>query len=101
LEIKAFSSQEPSPTSFGPREKWDHLFFVDARDYKNQRFIVYHIPLGSNNPIFTSIKINATETYSEQCLRKIRPRKPFEQIQSLLPNNLCRMIFSGHIDELK
>jgi hypothetical protein len=33
IEIKAFSSN--GPTSFGPTEKWDYIYFVDCIDFVN------------------------------------------------------------------
>ena len=41
IEAKCFSSD--GPISFGPTEKWDRIYFLDARDYMNDKFICYEL----------------------------------------------------------
>lgn len=65
IEVKAFSSK--GPTSFGPTEKWDYIYFVDATKYKKKYFVVYEIKLSNECDIFSNIKLNKTETYKNQC----------------------------------
>jgi len=47
IEVKGFSSD--GPTSFGPSENWDWIYFVDCKDFKNKNFIVYEIKLSNKN----------------------------------------------------
>jgi hypothetical protein len=100
LEVKARSSQNPSPTSFGPNEKWHILFFLDASDYSHKNFKVYEIYLPHNHPKFASLMVNETQTYTDQCEAGRRPRFLFEKIRDHLPVEFCREIYSGHINDI-
>jgi len=97
IEVKCFASTGPS--SFGPKEKWDILCFVDAMDYQKFKFKVYLITL--NNIEFGRIKFSNTETYAQQCARKVRPRNQFANIKEQLNPTEIRLIFNGHISELE
>lgn len=97
IEVKAFSSDGPS--SFGPNEEWDMIYFVDCRDHLDNKFIVYEINLSNNDKIWKNIKINKTQTFSSQCKEKRRPRICFSEIKKQLDKH-CRIIFDGKFDEL-
>ena len=97
IEVKCFSSTGPS--SFGPTEKWDILCFVDAMDYQNLNFKVYLITL--SNIEFGRIRFSNTETYAQQCARKVRPRNQFAKIKTQLNPREIRLIFDGYISQLK
>jgi len=97
IEVKCFASTGPS--SFGPKEKWDILCFVDAMDYQKFKFKVYLITL--SNIEFGRIKFSNTETYAQQCARKVRPRNQFANIKEQLNPTEIRLIFNGHISELE
>ena len=101
LEIKCFSSQGPS--SFGPTEKWDILYFLDATDFINKNFKLYEIRLSNKNDIWGNIKMNKKDTYKQQCENGKRPHISFEKIKEQLYNineNYCKLIWSGNISEL-
>jgi hypothetical protein len=66
IEVKCFSSTGPS--SFGPTEKWDVIYFLDAVDHVNGKFTCYKISM--NNDEFGLIRINKLETYSDQICQK-------------------------------
>lgn len=97
LEVKAFSSKGPS--SFGPKEKWNYLYFVDAIDFKHKKFKVYEIKLSNDNDIFSNIKINNRVTYIEQCETGKRPRICFNNLSQQLKQHI-NIIFDGHLDDL-
>ncbi len=56
LEVKAFSSRGPS--SFGPPETWDRIYFVDAIDVRNKNFKVYEISLSNDSEKWKNIVIS-------------------------------------------
>ena len=98
IKVKSFSSLGPS--SFGPNEKWDILYFVYAINYIKQKFIIYEIKLSNSSEIFSNIKINKNETYKFQCLQKRRPRINF---YNLFPQikKYTTIIFDGYFRDLK
>lgn len=100
IEIKGFMSDGPS--SFGPSEKWDLLYFVDARDTLNFNFKVYEIKLSNKNEIFRNIKINKNETYGEIADNNQRGklRGCFETVFKHQLGDKCKLIFNGHISNL-
>lgn len=98
IEVKGFMSDGPS--SFGPTEMWDMLYFVDAKDTMNCNFKVYEIKLSNKNNIFRNIKLSKKETYGEIADSKRRPRGCFETIFKPQLGEHCKLIFDGHISEL-
>lgn len=97
IEVKGFMSCGPS--SFGPTEKWDILYFVDCTKYKNKYFKVYEIKLSNKNKCWNNIKINKNETYYDQCLQGRRPRISFDLLYKQIDEH-CRIIFEGNINNL-
>ena len=50
IEVKAFSST--GPTTFGPTEKWDRIYFLDAMQFHDSVFKVYECKLNNTSPIW-------------------------------------------------
>jgi hypothetical protein len=98
LEIKGFMSNGPS--SFGPTEMWDWLYFVDACDTLNFNFKVYEIKLSNENDLFRNIKLSKNESYGDIASSKRRPRGGFKKVFQPQLGNKCSLIFQGHISEL-
>ena len=94
IEVKAFTSNGPS--SFGPTETWDELIFVNATNFKKNRFKVYIINLSNDCEKWKNIKINSKETYNDQCIDGKRPRINFSSIQKKLEDEI-ELIFEGII----
>tara|TARA_Y100000389_G_scaffold145563_1_gene144151 strand:- start:6050 stop:6664 length:615 start_codon:yes stop_codon:yes gene_type:complete len=101
LEVKGSSDLlNGGPSSFGPTEKWDCIYFVDAIDRKYKKFKIYEIKLSNNNEIWKNIKVNRKNTYEEQCLQGRRPRIKFKNLIKQIPNTFIKIIFNGYIDNL-
>lgn len=99
FEVKGFISDGPS--SFGPKEMWDVLYFVDAIDILNKNFKVYEIKLSNTSEIFRNIKFNNKETFDQIATIGKRPRAEFHtQIKPQI-DNYCQLIFDGHVSQLK
>lgn len=97
VEIKGFMSNGPS--SFGPCESWDLLCFVDAVSHLDKHFTVYLVSLTNTDVVWSSIKMNKTETYASQCAQKRRPRISFAEIKKQIPQHI-RVIFTGYLRDL-
>tara|TARA_B100001540_G_scaffold302411_1_gene309869 strand:+ start:121 stop:891 length:771 start_codon:yes stop_codon:yes gene_type:complete len=98
IEVKGFMSTGPS--SFGPKEKWDLLYFIDGQDIKNKIFKVYEVKLSNKNEIFRNINISKKETYGNIADSGRRPRGCFYKIFKPQLSCHCKLIFDGHISEL-
>ena len=98
IEVKGFMSTGPS--SFGPKETWDLLYFVDGQDIINRNFKVYEIKMSNKNEIFRGINISKKETYGDIADTGRRPRGCFDTIFKPQLGDHCRLIFDGHISKL-
>ena len=99
IEVKGFMSNGPS--SFGPTEKWDLLYFLDGRNLFDDIFKVYEVKLSNKNNIFRNIKVSKEKTFGNQADRGIRPRGCFDSVFKPQLKEHCKLIFNGHISELK
>jgi hypothetical protein len=88
------------PSSFGPTEQWDSLFFVDAKRTLDKWFTVYEICVPSDSDDWKNIKVNSNQTYVDQCLQGKRPRIMFQKIVDQLSEQDCSIIFDGVIHDL-
>ena len=100
IEVKGFMSK--GPTSFGPTEKWDWIYFVDGLDVRNKNFKIYEIKLSNTSETWRSIKINKEETYGEIADKNQRGklRGYFYTIFKPQLGCHCKLIFDGHISKL-
>jgi hypothetical protein len=87
------------PSSFGPTEEWDFLYFVDCTKYKNKIFKIYEIKISNKNKLWYDIKINKNETYKDQCLQGRRPRICFSSLYEQL-NKYITILFNGKLNDL-
>ncbi len=56
IEVKAFMSDGPS--SFGPTETWDWLYFVDAKDTLDGSFKVYEIKCSNTSEEMKNVQLS-------------------------------------------
>jgi hypothetical protein len=96
IEVKAFSST--GPTSFGPTEKWDIVYFLDATQFNDSVFKVYECKLKNTSHIWQQLKVNKGETYGEHAKQGRRPRRRFTDIRQQLGTN-CKLIYEGTFNE--
>ena len=71
-ECKCFTSD--GPLSFTPSSEWDIIYFLDARLWLNNKFILYRIPLKRTSIEWKNIKVNKTQTFEDQTKQGRRPR---------------------------
>ena len=98
LECKCFASD--GPISFGPTEKWDKLYILNATSADKNNFILYEIDINSNN--FGSIKISKTETFAMKCAKTVgqRPRINWKELEQQIPHDKIKIIAKGTLSEL-
>tara|TARA_Y100001973_G_C5169730_1_gene318295 strand:+ start:129 stop:725 length:597 start_codon:yes stop_codon:yes gene_type:complete len=88
---------ENGPPTFGPREKWDWIYFVDCDKTFDKKFKVYEIK--KTNIDFHTLKVNQIQTFGDQCLQGKRPRLVFSSIKEQFGDDI-QLIFDGYINEL-
>lgn len=88
IEVKCSSSK--GHLSFGPTQKFEELYCVDASDFLNDKIIIYKI----NEPKKKELHVNEFETFQQQCDQKRRPRI---SLQKILSNLSFTKVFDGNI----
>ena len=96
-EVKAFTSDGPS--SFGPKKKFGILYFLDMRDWLNNRFVLWKVDVSSDSPEWHNIKMNNTQTLKEQCEKGVRPHISWENIYSQIPDK-CLKVYDGTFEDI-
>jgi hypothetical protein len=97
IECKAFTSD--GPCSFGPSEKWNRIYFLDATKYKDDFYILYRVDLKNDDQIFKNIKVNKKETFGDQILLGRRPRIQFKSLYNQI-EPYTKIIFKGGLINL-
>lgn len=90
LECKCFTSD--GPISFTPSSEWDEIYFLDARNWLNDRYIVYRVELKYVSDEWKNIKVNKTQTFDDQRKQGRRPRINWNSLY-LQISPYCKKIF--------
>jgi len=98
FEVKGFISN--GPISFGPKEKWFEIYFLDSKLFEKSIFACYRCRMKNTDFCWKNIKVNSFETYEKQCINKRRPRINFYKLQKQLGNKL-ECIFNNSIDKIR
>jgi len=98
IEVKA---GQLGPTSFGPKESWDYLYFINCKRHLEFIFEIYFINLKNTDSLFRNLKVNKTTTYHDQCLQGKRPRINFSELRNQLGPKYCQLVFNNHLDKLR
>jgi hypothetical protein len=96
-EVKCFTSN--GPISFGPKESWDIIYFLDAREWTLDRFTMWRIQLKNDSDEWKKIQMNKMQTYDDQCKQGRRPRLHWDALyQQMKPH--AEQVFYGSFMEL-
>jgi hypothetical protein len=100
IEVKGFMSDGPS--SFGPTEKWNYIYFVDCRDYKNKNFKVFEIKLANTDLRWRLIRLTKENNYGQIADNNKRGqlRACFYNVFKPQLKEHCKLIFDGSLNEL-
>lgn len=99
IEAKSFTSN--GPISFGPNEKWDNLYFLDARGWLDDYYVLYK--LNCSNTEFKRIRVSKKNTYYDQISMNRRPRISWKKLKPQLCKGVhgkFERIFSGSLDSI-
>lgn len=97
IEVKCFTSIGPS--SFGPKEKWKEIYFLDATKFMKNEFKLFRVRM--SNVDFENIVLNLNgATYKQQCDKGRRPRISFEKLLPQIKSK-TKLIFSGSLEEIE
>ena len=100
IEVKGSINLFNGPPTFGPKESWDIIYFVDGKDTFKKKYKIYEIKLSNISETWRNMKVNKNQTYQDQCLQNRRPRSTFKNILDQIGCNNYSLVFDGHITEL-
>lgn len=98
IECKCFSSS--GPTSFGPTENWNIIFFLDMTEWLKNKIVLYKVNLQNTSKEWKNIKVNKKETFEQQCVNKRRPRINWKNLYPQI-KDYCEIIFTGKLEDIK
>lgn len=96
-ECKSFTSDGPS--SFTPSSDWDVIYFLDARNWLNDKFVLYRIPLKRTSTKWKNIVVSKKQTFNDQCLQGRRPRINWNLLYPQL-SDYCTKVYSGTFSDI-
>lgn len=96
-ECKCFTSN--GPLSFTPSSLWDVIYFLDAREWLNDKFILYKVNLKNSSTDWKNIRVNKIQTFEDQCVQGRRPRISWDLLKKQI-NAFCEKIFDGSFEEI-
>jgi len=91
-ECKCFTSAGPS--SFSPKSKWDVIYFLDATNWQDDKFILYRVALKATSDEWKNIKVNKTTTFNSQCKQGRRPRINWKYLKPQI-EDFCSVVYEG------
>ena len=92
LEVKSFTSNGPS--QFGPNKKFSVLYFLDLRNWLKDDIVLWKINLTNDSPEFKNIKMNKTQTHSDQCEEGRRPHISWDKLYPQI-QQFCIQVYKG------
>jgi hypothetical protein len=96
-ECKCFTSD--GPISFTPSSEWDVIYFLDARYWLNNNYILYKVNLKKNSDGWKNIPMNKNQTFDDQCKQGRRPRIGWDLLYKHIDNH-CEKIYEGTFEEI-
>jgi hypothetical protein len=96
-ECKCFTSD--GPPSFTPSSDWDVIYFLDARQWLNDNFILYRIPLKRTSDEWKNIKVNKTQTFEDQTKQGRRPRITWMSLKPQI-ESYCSKVYEGTFEDM-
>jgi hypothetical protein len=96
-ECKCFTSD--APISFTPSSEWDVIYFLDARNWLNNKFILYRVLLKRTSSEWKNIKISKTQSFEDQIKQSRRPRIIWEYLQPQI-SSYCNKVYDGTFDDI-
>jgi hypothetical protein len=104
-EVKAFTSD--GPCSFGPKKVFHVIYFLDLREWLNDRFVLWRINLSSASEEWKKLKMNSRQTFEDHCNLGRRPHigfdKIYEQLKDLRMSSgvpVCSKIYEGTFENI-
>jgi hypothetical protein len=96
-ECKCFTSD--GPLSFTPSSDWDVLYFLDARKWLDDYFILYKVSLKRTSTEWKKIKVNKTQTFEDQTKQGRRPRLTWDTLKYQIETHYSK-VYEGNFEDI-
>ena len=96
-ECKTFTSD--GPLSFSPTSGWDVIYFLDARKWLENKFVLYKINLTKASDTWKSIKVKKSQTFDDQAKQGRRPRIGWKLLYPQVSEH-TEKVFDGTFDDI-
>jgi hypothetical protein len=96
-ECKTFTSV--GPLSFSPTSEWDVIYFLDAREWLDDKFVLYRINLKKSSDEWKAIKVKKTQTFDDQAKQGRRPRIGWKDLYPQVSNH-TQKVFEGRFADI-
>lgn len=97
IECKCFISK--GPISFTPSSGWNEIYFFDATEWLNDKFILYKTKLNYDSQEWKNININKTSTFSDQAKLGRRPRIVWSNLYPQIKQH-TEKVFEGSFESI-
>ncbi len=97
IEVKAFTSNGPS--QFGPRKKFGVLYFLDMRNWLDDKLVLWRVNLTNDSQEMKNIKMNKKQTLGEQCDEGRRPHICWDSLYPQIMEKSVK-IYEGTFDNI-
>lgn len=96
-ECKCFTST--GPLSFSPSSKWGVIYFLDARDWLSDKFVLYRVNIKKEQKEWQELRMSKTQTFAQQMSQKRRPRIGWENLYPQI-TDFTTKVFEGTFDDI-
>jgi hypothetical protein len=96
-ECKCFTSN--GPLSFTPSSEWDVIYFLDARKWLIDHFILYKVSLKRTSEEWKNIKVSKSQTFEDQTKQGRRPRITWEALNPQIEPH-CKKVYEGIFEDI-
>jgi len=96
-ECKCFTSD--GPLSFTPSSEWGVIYFLDAREWLSDKFVLWRVNLKRTDELWAKIKVNKKSTFFDQTKQGRRPRIGWETLYPQIASHTTK-IFEGTFEQI-
>ena len=96
-ECKCFTSD--GPLSFSPSTTWNVIYFLDARKWLDNKYVLYRVNLTKTSEKWQALRMSKTQTFGEQMKQGRRPRIIWKDLTPQIDGDYTK-VFEGSFDDI-
>lgn len=96
-ECKCFTSD--GPLSFSPSTTWNVIYFLDARKWLDNKYVLYRVNLMKTSEKWQGLLMSKTQTFGQQMKQGRRPRISWKNLAPQIEGDYTK-VFEGNFDDI-